>query len=81
MSIWKGRCAVTGTNVAALLRASHIKPWRVSDNGERLDPENGLLLVANLDAAFDARLVSFRDEGTILSSPNLGSQTVRRPWD
>lgn len=72
MSVWKCKCAVTGVDVPALLRASHIKPWRLSDNSERLDPENGLLLVANLDAAFDAGLLSFSDEGKIIFSSNLG---------
>jgi predicted restriction endonuclease len=73
MHVWRSRCAVTGISVAALLRASHIKPWRLSSNNERLDPENGLLLVANLDAAFDAGLVSFSDDGAILFSTDLGS--------
>jgi hypothetical protein len=68
MSVWKGRCAVTDIQIPALLRASHIKPWRMSDNSERLDPENGLLLVANLDAAFDAGLLSFTDTGRMLFS-------------
>jgi len=73
MNCWKGRCAVTGINVSPMLRASHIKPWRLSSDKERLDPENGLLLIANLDAAFDAKLVSFDDWGLILYSERLGS--------
>ncbi|QDV39293.1 HNH endonuclease [Tautonia plasticadhaerens] len=44
MSVWGGRCAVTGLDLPVLLRASHIKPWRDSDNRERLDAYNGLLL-------------------------------------
>jgi predicted restriction endonuclease len=59
---------ITDIQIPALLRASHIKPWRMSDNSERLDPENGLLLVANLDAAFDAGLLSFTDTGRMLFS-------------
>lgn len=70
---YKGRCAVTGVSVGALLRASHIKPWRESINKERLDVENGLLLVANLDAAFDKHLISFNDQGRMLFHENLGS--------
>ena len=73
MSAWSNRCAVTGIDVEDLLRASHIKPWRDSDNGERLDAENGLLLVATLDAAFDAGLISFADDGLLLFSPRLRS--------
>ncbi|MGG6345216.1 HNH endonuclease [Stenotrophomonas indicatrix] len=68
MRLWEGRCAVTGTAIAALLRASHCKPWRDSNNDERLDPQNGLPLTANLDALFDALLISFDDEGGMLIS-------------
>lgn len=67
------RCAVTGVSVPGLLRASHIKPWRDSDNEERLSADNGLLLVANLDAAFDAKLISFSDKGEILFHRRLGT--------
>lgn len=64
---WQG-CAVTGCTDEALLVASHIKPWSRSTNEERLDPNNGLLLVATLDKAFDRYLISFNDDGTILIS-------------
>ncbi|TIX78606.1 MAG: HNH endonuclease [Mesorhizobium sp.] len=68
---WSGRCAVTGLEVALLLRASHIKPWRASDNRERLDVFNGLLLGPAYDAAFDAGLITFEDDGSIAISPRL----------
>jgi HNH endonuclease len=64
--LWDSACAVTGCSVRAVLRASHCKPWRLSDDEERLNAENGLLLSANLDALFDAGLVSFDDEGRML---------------
>ena len=47
---------------------SHIKPWSVSSNRERLDPANGLLLLANVDALFDAELVTFENDGRMLVS-------------
>lgn len=65
-------CAVTGVAIPELLRASHIKPWRESNNEERLSADNGLLLIANLDAAFDAKLISFTDKGEVLFSQRLG---------
>ena len=68
------KCAVTGVSVPGLLRASHIKPWSKSSNEERLSADNGLLLVANLDAAFDAKLISFGDEGAMLFHRRLGSE-------
>lgn len=51
--------------------ASHIKPWRASSNAERLDKFNGLLLIPNLDRAFDAGLVTFEQDGQIRISPQL----------
>ena len=64
VSLWeKGEiCALTGIDAPELLTASHIKPWRDSDDMERLDPCNGLLLVAHVDRAFDRNLLSFRKE-------------------
>jgi len=54
-------CALTGLAVPELLVASHIKPWRESSNEERLDPMNGLLLVAHADKLFDRFLLSFEE--------------------
>ncbi len=66
--IWQGRCAVTGCRIDKVLRASHIKPWRDSSNSERLNPRNGILLAASLDALFDNHLMSFSNNGTMLIS-------------
>jgi predicted restriction endonuclease len=71
---WKGQCAVTGCRLPELLRASHIKPWSESNNRERLDPGNGLLLSAHLDALFDNGLISFDDNGKMLLSRRLGTK-------
>ena len=69
MTYWGESCAVTGVAEPRLLRASHIKPWaKCETDAERLDVYNGFLLAAHLDAAFDAGLISFTDEGTILLS-------------
>jgi len=66
-----GGCAITGCTHPRLLRASHILPWRMSSNVERLSADNGLLLSAGLDAAFDSGLISFDDEGCIVISDRL----------
>ena len=71
MSLWGNRCAVTGLVVPELLRASHAKPWADSNDAERMDVYNGLLLAAHWDAAFDAGLVSFDVDGGPLWSPKL----------
>ena len=69
---WENACAVTGIKTVESLRASHIKPWRESDNKEKLDPRNGLPLVATLDALFDRNLITFDKDGNMLVSPSLG---------
>jgi hypothetical protein len=74
--LWNHRCAVTGSSTMAALEASHIKPWADSTDDERLDPNNGLLLTANLHRLFDAGLISFEDSGKILVSSKL-SQSER----
>ncbi len=67
---------MTGLEVEALLRASHIKPWRDSDNRERLDVLNGFMLGPAYDAAFDAGLISFDDIGGVIISPTLPSKQL-----
>jgi len=60
------RCRMTGIDDKRLLVASHIKPWRNSDNVERLDGYNGLLLSPHVDKLFDKGWISFSDQGGIL---------------
>jgi hypothetical protein len=77
MKRWDRRCAVTGCGVSEVLRASHIKPWRMSNHTERLDPANGLLLSANIDALFDAGLVSFNARGKMIVSSLLPTNELK----
>lgn len=64
MTYWQGRCPLTGITDPALLRASHIVPWKdCASDAARLDVHNGLLLSALWDAAFDRGLVTFEDDG------------------
>ena len=71
MALWGGRCAITGLDVPELLRASHAKPWADSNDVERLDVYNGLLLAAHWDAAFDAGLVAMSPNGVVVANPAL----------
>ncbi len=73
LNLWVN-CAVTGCTVERLLRSSHLKPWKLSSNAERLNPFNGLLLTPNLDIALDRWLISFTDEGSILISSSLNAK-------
>lgn len=59
-------CRVTGLFDTSLLIASHIKPWRASNNIERLDGENGLLLSPHIDKLFDRGWISFSDDGDMI---------------
>jgi hypothetical protein len=71
LALWDSKCAVTGCDLGAVLRASHAKPWRLSTDEERLDPYNGLPLIATLDVLFDCGLIGFADDGSMLCSPFL----------
>lgn len=71
LETWEYKCALTGCDFEPLLRASHIKPWRNATNSERLDPANGLLLAAQVDALFDRYLLSFSDDGNVLVASRL----------
>jgi hypothetical protein len=64
-------CALTGFSDTRLLVASHIKPWKVSTNNERLDSYNGLLLLPNFDKAFDLGFITFSEQGKIIVSSHL----------
>jgi predicted restriction endonuclease len=72
IDLWHG-CAVTGYRNTQMLVASHIKPWRESTPDEKLDKYNGLLLVANLDKAFDLGFISFDSHGKMMISRVLES--------
>jgi putative restriction endonuclease len=51
---YEGECCISGIAIEDLLKASHIKPWSKSnDMNEKANPQNGLLLNALLDSAFD----------------------------
>lgn len=66
LDYWGSACAVTGVALPQALRASHAKAWALCESdAERLDVYNGFLLSANLDALFDAYLVSFDDTGAL----------------
>jgi hypothetical protein len=75
---WSGKCPVTGCNIQEILISSHIVSWSESDDQERLDPENGILLSPNVDALFDRHLISFSDEGNIIISRKLNKELLKQ---
>jgi predicted restriction endonuclease len=63
---FESKCRFTGVSDPSYLIASHMKPWKVSDNNERLDGNNGLLLSPHVDKLFDKGWVSFSNQGDVL---------------
>lgn len=73
---WGNKCAVTGSTTLAAIRASHCMPWRSGTNQQRLDPANGLPLVATLDALFDVGLIGFDEKGVLVVSSQLRDEAI-----
>lgn len=67
---WRG-CSVTGVTLKEILRASHIKPWADSNDSERVDRYNGLLLNPMLDTLLDKGFITFDDSGQIVISSEI----------
>src|SRR5450432_3167081 len=61
----ESRCRITGVTNPIHLQASHCKPWRDSDNEERLNGENGLLLTPTIDHLFDRGFIGFENGGDL----------------
>ncbi len=74
----EGACRLTGLLDRRHLRAVHIKPWRSSDDAEKLDGENGLLLSPHLEHLFSRGYVSFSDSGELLVSRNLNPAVLEK---
>lgn len=70
---YEEKCIITKISDKRLLVASHIKPWAVSNNDERIDSENGLLLNCLYDKLFDLGLITFSIDGKILISKSLSA--------
>ena len=64
-------CRVTGLRDLQHLKASHIKPWKNSDDYEKIDGHNGLMLSPHVDHLFDRGWILFEDNGMLVPSPKL----------
>lgn len=76
--VWGGICPVTNIDIPELLIASHILPWQLSNDNEKLDKFNGLPLSPSIDKLFDKGYVSFSDKGCLLVSENLPDYVLER---
>ena len=73
---YDGRCIITGVDDKRILIASHIRPWAVSTNEQRLSAENGLLLSPLYDKLFDVGLITFSEDGEIVCSKTLENRNI-----
>ena len=84
LSAYRNRCCITGMQKSDLLIASHIKPWRVSDEKtERTNPCNGLCLNSLHDKAFDKGLITLDKDYRLVISKEMNQvsmDTVTREW-
>lgn len=74
----ESRCRLTGVENPVHLVASHCKPWRDSNNEERLNGENGLLLTPSIDHLFDRGFIGFEDGGKLIISPVAHRPSLQR---
>lgn len=61
-------CPFTKISDERLLIASHIKPWAIATDEERVDPKNGFILSPLYDKLFDRGLMSFTNERKVILS-------------
>lgn len=61
-------CPITMINDERLLIASHIKPWAVATDKEKLDHKNGFILSPLYDKLFDRGFMTFSDDRKIILS-------------
>ena len=78
VSLIERACRITRVDNPEHLVASHCKPWRHSENDERLDGENGLFLTPSIDHLFDRGFISFEDGGRLLIAPRADQDSLQR---
>jgi len=73
---WGNECPITGCSLTEVLISSHIKRWSESNEDERLDRDNGILLSPNIDSLFDKHLITFEDDGSIIISNKIAKKDL-----
>lgn len=71
-------CPITMINDERLLIASHIKPWAVASDFEKLDPKNGFMLSPLYDKLFDRGLMTFSEDRRIILSNWISPKNKER---
>lgn len=71
-------CPITMINDERLLIASHIKPWAVSSEIEKLDHKNGFILSPLYDKLFDRGFMTFSEDRRIVLSNWISPANKKR---
>lgn len=71
-------CPITMINDERLLIASHIKPWAVANDVEKLDCKNGFMLSPLYDKLFDRGFMTFTDDRKIMLSNWISPANKKR---
>ena len=67
LSSYNSCCCITGIQQPEFLIAGHIRPWGL-DEKNRLNPRNGVAMNALHDKAFDAGLITFSENYSVIIS-------------
>lgn len=84
MRKYNARCCLSGirdieTTSVSIVKASHIKPWAESSAEEKVNVNNGLLLAPHYDALFDKHLISFDNDGAMVTSRHI-TEDISQSW-
>lgn len=71
-------CPITMINDERLLIASHIKPWAVANDKEKLDHKNGFILSPLYDKLFDRGFMTFTEDRRIILSNWISPANKKR---
>lgn len=66
LALWNNTCPVTGVSKVDMLTASHVVPWSISTDEEKIDPHNGFPFSPAVDRLFDRGYISFDATGKLL---------------
>ena len=69
-------CIITGSK--EILEAAHIKPWTKSDDEEKIDSFNGIMLTPNCHKLFDKGLICFNKKGEVKVSYKLDQKEFNK---
>lgn len=71
-------CPITMINDERLLIASHIKPWAIASDEEKLDHKNGFMLSPLYDKLFDRGFMTFTEDRRIVLSNWISPHNKKR---